>query len=98
MRIDASTSTPAQLAESIARQALAAQHAIQAHAMAESATQVASLSAWADSSQQAEHIRGLVAVTMAHLSEHATPSTRENAAQWQAWALGLADSIEAPAK
>lgn len=97
MHIDASTPTPAQLAEAIAQQALAAQHAVQAEAKAESARQVASLSAWASKGQQAEHIRGLVAITMAHLSEHATPSTRENAAQWQTWALGLADGIEVPA-
>ncbi len=98
MHIDASTPSPSQLAESIAHQALAAQHAIQAEAKAESAQQVASLSAWADSGQQAEHIRGLVAITMAHLSQHASPATREHATQWQAWALGLADGIEVPAK
>lgn len=98
MHIDAGTPSPTRLAELAAHQALAAQHAIQADAKAENARQVASLSAWADSGQQAEHIRGLVAITMAHLSQDATPSTRENAAQWQAWALGLADGIEVPAK
>ena len=98
MHIDASTPSPTQLAELATQQALAAQHAIQAEAKAENARQVASLSAWADSSQQAEHIRALVAITMAHLTQHATPATREHATQWHAWALGLADGIEVPAK
>jgi hypothetical protein len=43
-----------------------------------------------DGQQKAEHIRGLVAATMAHLAADATATTRDNAAQWQGWALALA--------
>ena len=95
MHIDAGTPTPTQLAELAAHQALAARHAIQTEAKATNARQVAALSAWADSGQQAEHIRGLVATTMAYLAPHASAATREDAAQWQAWALGLADGLDA---
>lgn len=98
MNIAASTPSPTQLAEWTAQEALAAQQAIGADAKAENARQVAALTAWADSSQQAEHIRGIVATTMAQLSAHASPATLANATQWQSWALGLADGIEVPAK
>jgi hypothetical protein len=40
---------------------------------------------------KAMHIRGLVAATMAHLAADVTATTRDNAAQWQGWALALAD-------
>lgn len=98
MYTHANTPPPAQVAEWTARQARAALHAIQAEIKAESARQVALLSACASNGQQAEHIRGLVAITMAHLSLDASPATLENTTQWQAWALGLADSIEVPRK
>ena len=41
-----------------------------------------------------EHIRGMVAATMAHLSIDASAITQENAAHWQQWALGVADGVE----
>lgn len=75
-----------------------AENAIQAEAKAENARQVSALLAWADSRQQAEHIRALVSITMGHLSQHATLATREHSAQWQDWALGLADGTTVPVK
>ena len=96
MHIDASTPSPVQLTESTDRQACAAQHAVQAEAMAENLRQLTSIAAWANRAQQVEHIRSLVAITMAHLSVHASPATRENATHWQTWALGVADGIETP--
>ena len=58
-------------------------------AKAENLKVLAELSASADSSQQADHIRAIVATTMAHLALNATAATRDSAAQWQEWALGL---------
>jgi hypothetical protein len=63
----------------------AAQRAIGTTAKAENLKALAELSA----SQRAEHIRGIVATTMAHLALDATSATRDAAAQWQQWALGL---------
>ena len=71
----------------------AATHAIGASAKAENLKALAELSASADSTQQADHIRGIVATTMAHLAVDATAATRESAAQWQQWALGLSDAL-----
>jgi hypothetical protein len=47
----------------------------------------------ADSSQQAAYIRGVVAMTIAHLAADATAATRDSTAQWQQWALGLNDAL-----
>jgi hypothetical protein len=41
----------------------------------------------------AEHIRGMVAATMGHLSSNASEAILKNAEQWQGWALGEADGI-----
>jgi hypothetical protein len=71
----------------------AAHRAIGDAAKAENLKALAELSASANRSQQADHIRGIVAATMAHLAEDATPATRGSAAQWQQWALGLSDSL-----
>jgi len=67
----------------------AAHRAIGATAKAENLKALAELSATSDSSQLADHIRGIVATTMAHLALDATSATRDSAAQWQKWALGL---------
>jgi hypothetical protein len=77
----------------------AAHDAISASAKALNLKALAELSASADSAQQADHIRGIVATTMAHLSADATAATRASAAQWQTWALGLSDAllVEPPA-
>jgi hypothetical protein len=56
---------------------------------------LAELSESADNAQQADHIRGVVATTMAHIAEDATAATRDSAAQWQTWALGLTDALVA---
>ena len=52
---------------------------------------LAELSIAANSIQLAEHIRGIVATTMAHLALGATAATRNSAALWQEWALGLSN-------
>jgi hypothetical protein len=76
--------------DAIAKPAECAAHqAIGATAKAENLKALAELSATSDSSQQADHIRGIVATTMAHLALDATSATRDSAAQWQKWALGL---------
>jgi hypothetical protein len=77
----------------------AAQQAIGAAAKAENLQALAALADTADRHQQAAHIRGIVATTMAHLADDVSMVTREHAAQWQAWALGLSDALllDAPA-
>lgn len=71
----------------------AANRAIGASAKAENLKALAELSANADRSQQADHIRGIVATTMAHLAADATLATRDSALQWQKWALGLSGAL-----
>lgn len=71
----------------------AAYRANGASAKAENLRVLAALSATADNRQQADHIRGIVATTMAHLAADATVATRDSAAQWQKWALGLSDAL-----
>ena len=69
----------------------AAHRANGAPAKAENLKVLAELSIAANSIQQAEHIRGIVARTMAHLALGASTATRNSAAQWQEWALGLSN-------
>ena len=71
----------------------AAHRAIGDAAKAQNLKALAELSASANRSQQADHIRGIVAATMAHLAADATLAARDSAAQWQQWALGLSDSL-----
>jgi hypothetical protein len=71
----------------------AAHRAIGASAMAQNLMALEELSATANPSQQADHIRGIVAATMAHLATDATAATGDSAAQWQKWALGLSDDL-----
>jgi hypothetical protein len=71
----------------------AAHRAIGAPAKVENLQALKELSATANWSQQADHIRGIVAATMAHLAPDATPATGDSAAQWQKWALGLSDDL-----
>ena len=72
----------------------AATRAIGASAKAENLRALAELSATAD--HQADHIRGIVAATMAQVGADATPATRDSAAEWQQWALALSDALPAP--
>ena len=69
----------------------AANRAIGASAKAENRKALAELSATAD--HQADHIRGIVAATMAQIASGATQATRDSAAQWQKWALGLSEAL-----
>jgi uncharacterized membrane protein len=71
----------------------AAQQANGEAAKAVNLTALAQLHDSADSAQRAEHIRGIVATTIAHLAAVASAATRHSAAQWQAWALGLSDAL-----
>jgi hypothetical protein len=71
----------------------AAHRATGAEAQADNLAALAALADCASNSQQADHIRGIVATTMAHLAADATVATRDSAAQWQAWALGLSDTL-----
>lgn len=78
---------PAAAAEHAAHQAIGdAAKAVNLKALAE-------LADTADRQQRAAHIRGIVATTMDHLAADVTAATRESAAQWQAWALGLSDDL-----
>jgi hypothetical protein len=97
MNITIHTPSATPFTDGAAHEAITAERATGAEAKAENARQIASLSSFASSGQQAEHIRGLVATTMAHLSKQASPATLENAAQWQTWALGQASGIEVQA-
>jgi len=76
-----------------AQETEAAQQAITGPAKAENLRMVAELSDGADEAHVAEHIRGMVAATMSHLSADAPAITRDTAEQWQDWALGVADGV-----
>lgn len=71
----------------------AATQAIGASAKAENLKALAALADIAGRSHQADHIRGIVATTMAHLAADVTQATRDSAAQWETWALGLSDAL-----
>lgn len=66
-----------------------AQDALGTAAMEENLKAVAALADSADKAQQDEHIHGIVATTLAHLSSDASAATHELAAQWKDWALSL---------
>ena len=76
-----------------AQEAADALKAVTVEAKAENLSRVAELSEGADEAHVAAHIRGMVAATMGHLSVDAPASTRNNAEQWQEWALGVADGV-----
>ncbi len=59
----------------------------------ESVQQIAILREDANEAHIAEHIRGLVAATMGHLSTNTSDATQKNAEQWQGWALDVANGI-----
>ncbi|MBK7547641.1 MAG: hypothetical protein IPI20_07280 [Rhodoferax sp.] len=67
--------------------------AITVEAKGENAKQIAALSVGADQAHVTEHILGMVATTMAHVSTHASTTTRANAEHWQQWALGVAKGV-----
>ena len=85
------TDTTTMAHASLAQEAAAALHAISEQAKTENLALVAALSADANDTQIAEHIRAMVALTIGHLSVDAPATTRNHAAQWQAWALGVAN-------
>lgn len=61
-------------------------------AKADNLKALADVAAHASQQQQADHIRGIVATTMAHIAADASAATRDSAAMWQKWALGLSDA------
>lgn len=75
------------------QEAEAALQAITGQAKAENMAAVAELTEGTDRAHVAEHIRGMVAATMGHLSADAPAITQDNAEQWQDWALGIADRV-----
>ena len=87
------TDSNAMARPSPAQEADAALQAITGHAKAMNLSRVAELSGCADEADVAEHIRGMVAATMRHLSADAPAITRNNAEHWQDWALGVADGV-----
>lgn len=76
-----------------AQEADAALQAITGQAKAENLSRIAELSEGTDDAHVAEHIRGMVAATMSHVSADAPALTRHDAEQWQDWALGVADGV-----
>lgn len=68
-------------------------HALSDTAKAANLQQIAALADIASEAQVAEHIEAMVALTMAHLPPDASAAARERAAQWQRWALGIADGV-----
>ena len=58
--------------------------------------QIAALRDDANDNQIADHIRGMVAATMRHLSGQDSDANRNDAEQWKQWALGVADGLELP--
>ena len=78
----------------LTHEADAAERACTEQAKADNLIQVAALSDGVDQAHVAEHIRGLVAVTMAHLAVDASTATVGHAEHWQGWALGVADGVE----
>ena len=75
------------------QEADAALQSLTDRAKAENLSSVAELSEGTDEAHVAEHIRGMVAATMGHLSADAPAITRNHAEQWQDWALGVADGV-----
>ena len=77
----------------------AALQAITSNAKDANTRQIAALAEGVDQTHVSEHIRGIVAVTMGHLSINAITTTRNHAEHWQQWALGVADGTarEVPA-
>ena len=71
----------------------AALHSLSEQAKANNLAIVDDLSEGSDEAHVAEHIRGMVAVTMGHLSTDAPATTQSNAEQWQDRALGVAVGV-----
>ena len=62
----------------------------------ENTRQIDTLRDAANEGHIAEHIRGMVAVTMGHLGEDSSAAVKIDAQQWQQWALSVAESLELP--
>ncbi len=58
--------------------------------------QIAALREDTEVSHVAEHIRGMVAATMATGSAQLPGIAESTAQQWQSWALGVADGLSLP--
>jgi hypothetical protein len=62
-------------------------------AQQENTKQIAHLRDDASDDHIAEHIRGIVAATLENLSVQSSQKARNDAEQWQHWALGVADGL-----
>jgi hypothetical protein len=80
----------------LASEAHAEECAASAEAKQENTKQISELRENSNDRHVAEHIRAVVAVTMAGMTIHATDSTRSHAEHWQQWALGIADGLDLP--
>lgn len=87
------TDTTAMARPTLAQAAEAALHATTSQAKAENLAAIAQLTPSLHGSHLADHIQGMVAATMGHLSADASGITRDNAEHWQKWALGVADGV-----
>ena len=87
------TDTTTMARPSQAQEADATERATSDHAKTENLAMFAGLSDAANDTHIEEHIQGMVAVTMGHLSADAPATTRANAEHWQDWALGVANGV-----
>lgn len=94
MNIDTNSMALPTLAQTMAQEAAAALRAITDEAKAANMQRIAELSEGLDEAHSAEHIRGMVAATMGHLSGTASAASRNDAEHWQGWALGVADRVQ----
>jgi hypothetical protein len=76
------------------QEADAALQSLTDQAKAQNLAAIAEVSEGAEEAHVAAHIRGMVAVTMGHLSADALAVTRNNAEEWRDWALGVADGVQ----
>jgi hypothetical protein len=86
--------SPLQLQQWAAFEAITAERETEVTTKNQTDTSVATLVARSDSWGKAETIRSFVALVALKMPVDADEATKENAAKWQEWALGIADSID----
>ena len=86
--------SPLQLKQWAAFEALTAERSTEVAAKKQTDERAANLVARSDSWSKAEIVRSFVALVASKVPADADEVTRGNAAKWQEWALGIADSID----
>ena len=86
--------SPLQLKQWAAFEALTAERSTEVAAKKQTDESAATLVARSDSWGKAEIVRSFVALVASKVPVGADEVTRGNAAKWQAWALGIANSID----